>query len=96
MMIQAITPEMVALQATTKTEKPSEGSVFDVFMGTVENMSTQQTKAKWQMADVLAGHSDNTHGALIEMEKADLQMNLAAVVRDKTTQAYNQIINMQI
>lgn len=77
------------------SEKPN-ASLFESVLQTVTEMTHQQVSSKMLMADVLAGRSENTHGALIELEKAELQMNLATVVRDKTAQAYNQIINMQI
>lgn len=94
MKLEGIQPSTM-INPSLKTEKPNS-YLFETTIEAVKNMSDQQIQAKMQMADVLMGRSENTHGALIELEKAELQMNLATVVRDKTAQAYNQLINMQI
>jgi flagellar hook-basal body complex protein FliE len=71
-------------------------SGFDTLWNTINNINTTQTTANSQVQDVITGKSDDTHGALIALEKAELQMQLANVVREKLTSGYQQIMNMQI
>lgn len=77
-----------------KNKEISSG--FDKVLGIVEEMNKGQVKAKSEMTSVLNGESDNTHGALIALEKASLQLQMATTARDKLLQGYQQIINMQI
>lgn len=71
-------------------------TVFDKLWTTIEGMNETQNEGSSKVQDVLLGKSDDTHGALIALEKAELQMQLATTVRDKVTQGYQQIINMQL
>lgn len=65
-------------------------------MNSIYEINNTQLNANSLVQDVISGNSDNTHGALIALEKADLQMQLAVTTRDKLIQGYQSIINMQI
>lgn len=77
-------------------EKNVNQSGFEKLLDTVSGLDERQKFANKKVEDVLLGKSDDTHGALIALEKAELEMQLATVVRDKFTQGYQQIMNMQI
>lgn len=80
---------------TNKVEENTP-SAFEKLWDTVEGLNNKQIEANTKIQDVLLGKSDDTHGALIALEKAEIQMQLAVSVRDKLTQGYQQIINMQL
>lgn len=71
-------------------------TLFQNMFHTLQDMNQTQQEGNLKLEDVMTGKSDDTHGALIALEKAELQMKLATVVRDKFVQAYQQIINMQV
>src|SRR5690625_88378 len=81
--------EIVQNNAHTTVEEISDDNFLTEMVNT-------QKKAKGEMIDVLLGRSDNAHQALINMEEAKLQMELAGVARDKITNGVNQLLNMQI
>jgi len=90
----AISPSSEIFQVNNPVKKGN--SSFDRMMDTVEHINTTQVQANTKMEDVIEGKSEDSHGALIGLEKADIQMQFAVTVRDKVTQGYQQIINMQI
>lgn len=99
MSIQAMTnlPNITLLTPSSQTQFQSgNASLFNQTLDAVQGMADNQATSKSEMMNVLMGNSDNTQGALIDTEKAELQMSLFTVVRDKVAQDYNQIINMQI
>jgi len=48
------------------------------------------------MQDVAAGRNKDLHGAVLAMEKADVQFRLLAQVRNKVIDAYREIMRMQV
>lgn len=58
------------------------------------NSSGLQANAKMQ--DVAAGRNKDLHGAVLAMEKADVQFRLLTQVRNKVIDAYREIMRMQV
>lgn len=85
---------------TTKVESKGQqtpvSNGFDFVFESIQNMNQTQVDANALMTDVLLGKSDDTHGALIALEKASIQMQLMVKVRDQLTESYNKLINIQI
>jgi len=81
--------EIIQKNTHTTVEEISDNNFLTEMVNT-------QNKAKGEMIDVLLDRSDNAHQALINMEEAKLQMELAGVVRDKITNGVNQLLNVQI
>lgn len=80
-----------------KTNKDNANpAMFEQILDSFSAMEKTQVTAKSEIADVLMGNSDNSHGALIDLQKAELQMNFASAARDKVVQGTNQLLNMQI
>ena len=81
-----------------ETEKQNaNSSLFEkILFNSISAMENTQIDAKTNIADVLLGRSDNSHSALIALQKAELQMSFASSARDKVVQGVNQLINMQI
>lgn len=82
------------LKGNEKVEKSSGdfGKVFDI----VSEANQNQHQANKMMSDVLLGKSEDTHGALIALEKVSIQMELMVKVRDELIQGYNKLMNIQI
>lgn len=87
-----------SLQTPTlqKTSEEKTPGAFGKLWDTVKELNANQLEADSKIQNVLLGKSDDTSGALIALEKAEIQMQFAANVRDKFTQGYQQIINMQL
>jgi len=71
-------------------------AMFEQILDSFSAMEKTQVAAKTEMADVLMGRSENSHGALIALQEAELQMTFAGSARDKVVQGVNQLFNMQI
>lgn len=93
--IQSRVNEALGINTKQETQNVNQ-TLFDSLLDSLVSMEQTQVDAKTQVADVLMGNSDDSHGALIALQKAELQMSFASAVRDKTVQGVNQLLNMQI
>ena len=46
--------------------------------------------------DLLMGNSDDIAGLMLDMQKAELSLNLALQIRNKVIDAYNEIMRMSV
>ena len=61
------------------------------------NAVTQTDKAdKASAIQLLTGQSDDLPGLMLDMQKAELSLNLALQIRNKVIDAYNDIMKMQV
>lgn len=93
--IQSRVNEALGINTKQETQNVNQ-TLFDSLLNSLVTMEETQVDAKSQVADVLMGNSDDSHGALIALQKAELQMSFAGSVRDKMVQGVNQLLNMQI
>jgi|APAga8741244001_1050109.scaffolds.fasta_scaffold05522_5 flagellar hook-basal body complex protein FliE len=99
MVVTSLSPiELKVNQALGETGAVQEANpaMFEQILDSFSAMEKTQVAAKTEMADVLMGRSENSHGALIALQEAELQMSFAASARDKVVQGVNQLFNMQI
>ncbi|WP_341285489.1 flagellar hook-basal body complex protein FliE [Priestia megaterium] len=99
MVVTSLSPvELKVNQALSETgaDQKANSAMFEQILDSFSAMEKTQVTAKTEMADVLMGRSENSHGALIALQEAELQMSFAASVRDKVVQGVNQLFNMQI
>jgi flagellar hook-basal body complex protein FliE len=58
--------------------------------------STQNLQANQAVSDLALGNTDNLHNVLLEVAKADLTFRLILEIRNRLTNAYQQITQMQV
>ena len=80
--------------------QPATGNPTTTFVGTL-NQALQQVNNLQQQADqkitaVTTGQSQDTLGAVVALQRADLSMQLLAQVRNKALKAYEEIIKMPV
>lgn len=63
------------------------------FVGEAGN---QQALAEKSVTNLAAGRSDNVHNAMLAMVKADLSFHLVLEIRNRLSEAYQEIMRMQI
>ena len=51
---------------------------------------------KSSMLALLSGETDDLSGLLIDMQKAELSLNLALQIRNKVIDAYNEVMRMSV
>ncbi len=79
---------------------PTTGSSNASFAGTLnqalEQVSNIQQQADQKITAVTTGQSQDTLGAVVALQRADLSMQLLAQVRNKALKAYEEIIKMPV
>ncbi|MBL0691844.1 MAG: flagellar hook-basal body complex protein FliE [SAR324 cluster bacterium] len=72
------------------------GSFSETLMGAIDKVNDQVNQADGKMASLATGKSDDIHGTMIAMEKADISIKLLMAVRNKVMSAYQEVSRMQI
>lgn len=91
--------ERLVEEAAEVSEGASTGETKtfgDVIRGMVKDANESQIHADLKMQDVAAGRSKDLHGAVLAMEKADVQFRMITQVRNKVIEAYREILRMQV
>jgi flagellar hook-basal body complex protein FliE len=92
----------IALENTGAGEAGQSGEssgtkTFGDFMkDLVQDANSSALQADVKMQDVAAGRNKDLHGAVLAMEKADVQFRLLTQVRNKVIDAYREILRMQV
>jgi len=74
-----------------------KGATFgDFLQNLVTEANTSQISADQKLQEVASGRNKDLHGAVIAMEKADVNFRLLAQVRNKVIEAYREIMRMQV
>jgi flagellar hook-basal body complex protein FliE len=74
-----------------------KGASFGDFLKSLaEEANTSQLVADGKMQEVAAGRNKDLHGAVLAMEKADVNFRLLSQVRNKVIEAYREIMRMQV
>ena len=61
----------------------------------IESITGTQATADAAATDLVTGKSTDIHTVMIDMEKAKVTFDLAVQVRNKTLDAYNQLMQVQ-
>ncbi len=73
------------------------GATFGDFLSKMVNEANlSQLDADKKLQEVAAGRNKDLHGAVLSMEKADVNFRLLAQVRNKVIEAYREIMRMQV
>ncbi len=75
----------------------SGGATFGDFLKNLaQEANTSQLHADRKIQEVTTGRNKDLHGAVLAMEKAEIQMRLLSQVRNKVIEAYKEIMRMQV
>ncbi len=84
-----------ALNGAGKNENIST-SFKDMLSDAIEGADQAQAVSQSGNEALLSGQTDDVAQVMVDMEKAQLSLNLVVEVRNKVVDAYNQIMNMQV
>jgi flagellar hook-basal body complex protein FliE len=90
---QGSSPAMIA-QQTAETNPVASFQEF--FADAIKQTNSLQGEAEQAQRSLLVGDSDNLHGVMIAMEKADMAFQLTMAVRNKVLDAYQAVMQMQM
>ena len=74
----------------------SDSTFADILSQSLKTAADADTADKYSALQLLSGQSDDLSGLLIDMQKAELSLNLALQIRNKVIDAYNEIIRMSV
>jgi len=80
---------------TTGMEQP-EGSFANVLTEALGTAAQADVADKVSSLELLIGQSDDLSGLMLDMQKAELSLNLALQLRNKVVDAYNEIMRMSV
>ena len=87
-------------QEAQTTSLPATGSPNSSFAGTLNQALNQvnnmQIQADQKITAITTGESNDTLGAVVALQRADLSMQLLAQVRNKAMKVYEEIIKMPV
>ena len=72
------------------------GGFADILTESLKTASEADSADKYSALQLLTGQSDDLSGLLLDMQKAELSLNLALQIRNKVVDAYNEIMRMQV
>ncbi len=82
-----------ASPAVSATAPGGFARLLTQFLG---DASTQQAQAEQAVSNLAAGRADNVHNVLLAMAKADLSFHLVLEIRNRLSEAYQDIMRMQV
>lgn len=88
-----------AAQAAPAATQPAEsgaGAFARLLTQFVRDAGNQQAQAEQSVTNIAAGRADNVHNAMLAMVKADLSFHLVLEIRNRLSEAYQEIMRMQI
>ena len=74
----------------------SKGSFADILTESLATASSADAVDKISSLELLTGQSDDLSGLMLDMQKAEISLNLAIQIRNKVVDAYNEIMRMQV
>jgi flagellar hook-basal body complex protein FliE len=76
---------------------PAGGASFpDMLHGLLQNAAQSHAGAEAAVRDMALGQTDNLHGVMLQMAQADLSFRLILEIRNRLTDAYQEIMKMQM
>lgn len=88
--------ENLASDKAGATQDGKGASFGDFLKNLAEEANTSQLQADAKLQEVAAGRNKDLHGAVLSMEKADVNFRLLSQVRNKVIEAYREIMRMQV
>jgi len=86
-----------SVEGAGQAQESGRAKTFGDFMkDLVQDANTSALQADGKMQEVAAGRNKDLHGAVLAMEKADVQFRLLTQVRNKVIDAYREIMRMQV
>jgi len=75
----------------------TDGSMFrEMFADAMAKVDGQRAEAHQQVQKFLAGEEDDPHKMVLAVQEADLSFQMFLQVRNKFTQAYQEVMRMQL
>ncbi len=81
---------------TAPAAQPAGSGFLKLLDGLLNQVNATQGQADQAVRDLATGKSDNLHGTLLSVAKADLSFRLFLEIRNRLTDALQEIMRMQV
>lgn len=78
------------------TKKPNDVSFQDTIRGLLDKANEPHADAEAAFQDLITGNTDNLHNVVLSVAKADMSFRLLLELRNRLTEAYQEIMRMQV
>jgi|SaaInlV_120m_DNA_4_1040238.scaffolds.fasta_scaffold04589_5 flagellar hook-basal body complex protein FliE len=66
------------------------------FKQKLDNLNSEQLKSEVNISEISTGKSENLQKAILQIDKAEMELKFALEVRNKLLDSYKQVIQTQI
>ena len=74
----------------------NEGNFADILTEAFSTAAQADTADKASTMGLMMGQNDDLVGLMLDVQKAEISLNLALQIRNKVVEAYNEILRMQV
>ncbi len=85
-----------AFPSSSRDSSGSKGDFKDLLEGAINRVEGLRNEAHQSVERVLSGESEELHNTVLATQRAELAMELFMQVRNKVTQAYQEVMRMQL
>ena len=82
--------------AENAAAETSGASFGDHVNNLLESLNSKQLEADQSLANLVQGKTDNVHNVVLSVVKADMSFRMALELRNRLTEAYQEIMRMQV
>ncbi len=90
---QPLMPPVEATAGSAATQGASFGGIMERLL---DSAATSNQTAEASLRGLASGEGTNLHSVLLNMAQADLSFRLVLEIRNRLTQAYQEIMKMQV
>jgi len=94
--IRPMTPGLAGVEPLSKPEETSGGPFSKIVDHFLTNASKEQAQADQAVRDLVTGRTDNLHSVMLAVAKADLSFRMILETRNRLTDAFQEIMRMQV
>lgn len=75
---------------------PTETTFTDMMQGLLAKANEPHVQADQALQQLVTGETDNVHGVVLSMVKADMSFRLVMELRNRLSEAYQEVMRMQV
>ena len=94
--INLLANEAIKLDSDNSGTEQASGSFANVLSEALGTAAQADVVDKGHTLELLMGRTDDLSGLMLDMQKAELSLNLALQIRNKIVDAYNEIMKMSV
>jgi flagellar hook-basal body complex protein FliE len=84
------------LSATSPAQAGAANGFVQLIEGLISSANTQGITADQAVRDLASGQTDNLHNVLLEVAKADISFRLVLEIRNRLSEAFQEIMRMSV